>query len=202
MKNLLLFAASMLLFTASAADSFFTVQIHGFDKKWKPGSVQIESGENSSVEMERCHWIKGERKLCSIVTKYAKAKKLSDQWENVKVEINTSGTGWLKVQVSGRWTKDPKTSGWLAVSDFRLNGKPLPNGGLSKAVKDKEGKLIPARFALRGDCEYLPKQGPSEDSGAVILNSAGTISFNVPVEKDGETFLFEFKVKAVPAPEK
>ena len=198
----MLSAITMILTTVSAADSFFTVQIHGFDEGWKPGTVQIESGENSSVEMERCHWIKGERKLCSIVTKYAKAKKLSSEWENVKIEVNTSSTGWLKVIVSGRWVKDPKTSGWLAVSDFRLNGKPLPNGGLSKASKNKDGKLVPARFAMRGDCEYLPKQGPSEDSGAVILNSAGELSFNLPVEKDGDTFLFEFKVKAVPAPEK
>lgn len=202
MKNLLLIAAAMILFTASAADSFFTVQIHGFDKKWKPGTIQIDPGENSSVEMGRCHWIKGERKLCSVVTKYEKAKKLSDQWENVKLEINTSSTGWLKVLVSGRWVKDPKTSGWLAVSDFRLNGELLPNGGLSKTVKDENGKLIPTGFALRGDCKYLPKQGPSENSGAVILNSAGEVSFNIPVEKDGETFLFEFKVRAVPAPGK
>lgn len=188
-----------LALSALTAASLFAASIPRCDVTGtsKEGKVKLTPGKlEGGLRVSNQGWGPEETRPYRLT---AAGKAIGSEWTLCKLVFTSENSGTVVVGLCGQSAKKVEDRGWLTVSKLSINGTPVPNADMKKAV-DRKGKLIPNGFWFSRNPVYVADGGPDGAAG-VTVNHDNRLCRTIKVEA-GKPVTIEFMAKAAEAPAK
>ena len=132
----------------------------------------------------------GDGSKVDIVRFYHRNKK--DAWENVSFKVKALDSGEVSFTLSGvhKFKKGVRQCYAVAYDDFKLNGKPMPNGSFDDELNEWSGSK---KFPTKVMTETLP-DGTKNNYLRAWATTYATQKINFEA---GETYEFSFKIRPI-----